>query len=230
MMRSGAAALLMFCATAQARNAVTIYRDTYGVPHIYGKTDADTAFGLMYAQAEDNFWQLEEGYIRVLGRSAELDGPRGLSSDVMVRAWEGEKRAREHYARADAKLRALCDGFAAGVNSYIKEHPEEFRIETQTLDPALDHPELRLTVDEAEDVAGRLRVDREDDVVRRLRVEVERRPGERVGGARGAPPAEPSGGGVPSRRAVLPCLLTYPIEKSCVPCADMDRGKPRRSC
>ena len=45
--------------------SVTIYRDTYGVPHIYGKTDAAAVFGLMYAQAEDNFWQLEEDYIQI---------------------------------------------------------------------------------------------------------------------------------------------------------------------
>src|SRR5436305_11298484 len=102
--------LLLIAAAGSARDrAITIYRDTYGVPHIYGKTDADAAFGLMYAQAEDNFWQLEEDYIRALGRWAEIDGPRGLTNDVLVRAYEAEKRSREHYARADAKLRALCD-------------------------------------------------------------------------------------------------------------------------
>ena len=51
--------LLLLAAATPARN-VTIYRDSYGVPHIYAATDAGAAFGLMYAQAEDNFWQLEE--------------------------------------------------------------------------------------------------------------------------------------------------------------------------
>ncbi len=115
--------LLTAFTAAAAPPPVTIYRDTYGVPHIYGKTDASVAFGLMYAQAEDNFWQLEEDYIRTLGRRAEVDGPSGLAGDILARAWETEKRARDHYAHADAKLRALCDAFASGVNHYLARHP-----------------------------------------------------------------------------------------------------------
>src|SRR5689334_25312951 len=92
----------------QLARTVTIYRDTYGVPHIYAKTDAGAVFGLMYAQAEDNFWQLETDLIRIVGRSAEVDGARGIAGDLLVRAYESEKRAREDYARATPQLRALC--------------------------------------------------------------------------------------------------------------------------
>jgi len=53
---------------------VTIYRDTYGVPHVYGPTDASVVFGFVYAQAEDDFPQIEENYIRALGRAAEVYG------------------------------------------------------------------------------------------------------------------------------------------------------------
>src|SRR6516165_5577999 len=103
--------------------SVTIYRDTYGVPHVYARTDAGAIFGLMYAQAEDNFWQLEDDYIRALGRAAEINGLPGLASDILVRAWETEKRARDHYVHAAPKLRALCDAFAAGINHYLARHP-----------------------------------------------------------------------------------------------------------
>jgi penicillin amidase len=76
-------------------SGIYIYRDTYGVPHVYAKTDAGAAFGLMYAQAEDNFWQLEEDQIYMLGRAAEIHGPAGLSGDILARAWESESlRAR----------------------------------------------------------------------------------------------------------------------------------------
>src|SRR5690349_10230357 len=105
-------------------SSVTIYRDTYGVPHIYGKTDAAVVFGLMYAQAEDNFWQLEEDYVRILGRSAELQGPGGLNNDILVRAYETIERAQEQYRRAGPELRALCDAFAAGINFYLETHPQ----------------------------------------------------------------------------------------------------------
>src|SRR5215467_13957151 len=91
--------------------SVTIDRDTWGVPHIYAKTDAGAAYGLMYAQAEDNFWQLETDYIRIVGRAAEVEGPPEITGDIMYRAYEVEKRAKEAYAHADPKLRNLCDAF-----------------------------------------------------------------------------------------------------------------------
>src|SRR6476620_4153028 len=109
--------------SADLAKSVTIYRDTYGVPHIYGKTDASVVFALMYSQAEDNFWQLEQDYIRSLGRAAELDGPAGLSGDILVQAYETIPRAKEQYQRATPRLSALCDAFAAGVNHYLATHP-----------------------------------------------------------------------------------------------------------
>src|SRR5215213_1123459 len=63
---------------------VTIHRDRYGVPHIHGPTDASVVFGLMYAQAEDNFWQLEEDYLDKLGRASEVYGSSRLGADLMV--------------------------------------------------------------------------------------------------------------------------------------------------
>ncbi len=104
--------------------AVTIHRDTYGVPHIYGKTDASVVFGMMYAQAEDNFWQLEDDYVRILGRSAEVYGQKSLAGDITVHAYESVARARKHYDTADPQLRALCDAFADGINYYIAVHQD----------------------------------------------------------------------------------------------------------
>src|SRR5215468_1650580 len=60
---------------------VTIYRDRYGVPHVFGATDASTVFGFAYAQAEDNFWRVEENFISGLGRSAEVYGETRLADD-----------------------------------------------------------------------------------------------------------------------------------------------------
>src|SRR5438309_2324877 len=131
MLRSPPLALLLavqaYSAGMPARSPVaprnvTIYRDSYGVPHVYAKTDAGAVFGLMYAQAEDNFWQLETDLVRMIGRSAELDGPRGIAGDLLVRAYESEKRAREDYGSAAPELRALCDAFADGLNYYLRTH------------------------------------------------------------------------------------------------------------
>src|SRR5215813_510125 len=65
----------------QTARSVTIYRDAYGVPHVYGPTDASVVFGFVYAQAEDNFPQVEENYIRALGRASEFYGPDTVGTE-----------------------------------------------------------------------------------------------------------------------------------------------------
>ena len=103
---------------------VTIYRDTYGVPHVFGRTDAAAVFGFAYAQAEDNFYRLERNFIQSIGRSAEAYGRGGLRSDEINRALEIPRLAREEYRRLPANIRALVDAFADGLNFYLARHPE----------------------------------------------------------------------------------------------------------
>jgi acyl-homoserine-lactone acylase len=100
--------------------SVTIVRDEWGVPTIYGQTDAAVAFGLAWAQAEDNYWQIEEDYIHALGRAAHYYGDRFLAADLVRAAFEVERLAREEYAREPAERRAVWDGFAAGLNHYLR--------------------------------------------------------------------------------------------------------------
>lgn len=103
--------------------SVTIYRDTYGVPHLFGRTDASTVFGFAYAQAEDNFWRVEENFILALGRASELYGVETLDEDRLNHALEIPRLAREEYARLDPRMRSLCDAFAAGFNYYLERNP-----------------------------------------------------------------------------------------------------------
>ena len=102
---------------------VTIYRDRYGVPHVFGKTDAATAFGFGYAQAEDNFARLEDNFIRAIGRRAEVDGEGAVVEDRLNRVLEIPRLAREEHARLDPKMRALLDGFVSGINYWMGSHP-----------------------------------------------------------------------------------------------------------
>lgn len=110
--------------SATLARTVTIYRDTYGVPHVFGRTDASTVFGFAYAQAEDNFWRVEENFILALGRASELYGEKTLDEDRLNYALEIPRLAREEYSRLDPKMRSLCDAFAAGFNYYLARHPE----------------------------------------------------------------------------------------------------------
>ena len=111
-------------ATEKLARSVTIYRDTFGVPHVYGHTDESVVFGLMYAQAEDNFWQLEEDQISKLGRAAEVYGNARLTGDLMMRLFETNKRAQNEYKNSSPQMRKLCDAYAAGINYYLERHPE----------------------------------------------------------------------------------------------------------
>jgi acyl-homoserine-lactone acylase len=104
--------------------SVTIYRDAYGVPHIYGRTDASCVFGLAYAQAEDNFWQIEDNYIRALGRAAEVHGQKALADDLLGRALEITKLAKAEYERSSPRIRQLCDAFAEGLNYFLATNPK----------------------------------------------------------------------------------------------------------
>lgn len=102
---------------------VTIHRDAWGVPHIMGPTDASVVFGLAYAQAEDNFWQVEEDIIRSIGRAAELYGEEALADDLVRAALEVERLSREEYEREPEDRRALWNAYAAGLNYWLRTHP-----------------------------------------------------------------------------------------------------------
>jgi len=102
---------------------VTIHRDEFGVPHIFGDDDESTFFGFGYAQAEDNFWQLEDVYILALGRYSELHGPQGLNSDLLNRTFEIVPRSRRDYPALDDASRRLYAAFVAGINHFLATHP-----------------------------------------------------------------------------------------------------------
>jgi penicillin amidase len=99
---------------------VTITRDRYGIPHVHGESDAATVFGFAFAQAEDHYRQLEDNFIRALGRLAEVEGEGALEDDRLNRALEIPRLARDEYARLDADMRALVDAFASGVNYFLQ--------------------------------------------------------------------------------------------------------------
>jgi acyl-homoserine-lactone acylase len=103
---------------------VEIIRDDFGVPHVYSKSDADAVFGMLYAQAEDDFPRIERNYIWGIGRLAEVFGEAAIFSDVRARLYMTVDEAKEAYAAAPDWLQALCDAFADGLNYYLATHPE----------------------------------------------------------------------------------------------------------
>ena len=103
---------------------VTIIRDNWGVPHIYGPTDALVVFGLMYSQCEDNFKGIEANYLYQLGRQAEADGETKLYTDVQLQMIADTADAIKDYEKSPLWFKKLMDAFADGINYYLYKHPE----------------------------------------------------------------------------------------------------------
>ena len=102
---------------------VTIIRDNYGVPHIYGKTDADAVFGLMYAQCEDDFKRVEMNYIEKLGRLAEVNGEKNIYNDLLIRLVIDTTDAVKDYNNAPAWLKKILNAYADGINYFLYKNP-----------------------------------------------------------------------------------------------------------
>lgn len=102
---------------------VEIIRDDWGIPHIYGPTDADAVFGMLYAQCEDDFPRVERNYLEFTGQLAAQFGERYLYQDLRTRMWMDSTFAKQQYAEAPEWLQELCQAFANGVNYYLYKHP-----------------------------------------------------------------------------------------------------------
>ena len=106
----------------QARQ-VTIIRDHWGIPHVYGKTDADCVFGLMYAQCEDDFKRIERNYIEILGRSAEILSKVSIYDDLFIKLLVDSADAISDFKKSPPWLQKLLNAFADGMNFYLHKNP-----------------------------------------------------------------------------------------------------------
>jgi acyl-homoserine-lactone acylase len=103
---------------------VAIIRDDWGIAHVHGKTDADAVFGMIYAQAEDDFPRIEANYLTALGRTAEADGESAIWADLRARLYVSDNELKADYARSPAPMRKLMDAWADGLNYFLATHPE----------------------------------------------------------------------------------------------------------
>jgi acyl-homoserine-lactone acylase len=132
--------LLMLCAVAAVHAAgapdagerarwqsraqnVEIVRDNWGIAHIYGKSDADTVFGAIYAQAEDDFNRVERNYLNGLGWLAQSEGETALYSDLRQRLFIDTDSLKKQYETSPAWLKSLMTAWSDGLNYYLAKHP-----------------------------------------------------------------------------------------------------------
>jgi acyl-homoserine lactone acylase PvdQ len=107
----------------QARN-ITVIRDDWGIAHVYGKTDADAVFGMVYTQAEDDFNRVETNYLNSMGRLAEAEGEGKIYQDLRMKLFIDPEVLKQQYAASPAWLQKLMNAFADGLNFYLYKHPE----------------------------------------------------------------------------------------------------------
>ena len=103
---------------------MSITRDDWGIAHISAPTDANAVFGMIYAQAEDDFSRIEANYLTALGRTAEADGERAIWQDLRARLYVSEEKLRADYARSPEWLKRLMDSWANGLNCFLATRPQ----------------------------------------------------------------------------------------------------------
>jgi penicillin amidase len=120
---------LLVCCPAPAveedKEEIVIYRDDFGIPNVFAKTEEGAVFGMGYAQAEDRLVELLKQYRRAEGTMAEAFGPEFIRHDYRQRQWQHRAISEENYPKLPAKVRSIIEAYQAGIKLYVKEHPDE---------------------------------------------------------------------------------------------------------
>jgi len=120
---------------AEVAGEATLYRDEFGIPHIYAPTLETAAFAVGYAQAEDRLEELLKNYRRASGTMSEVFGPGNYRNDMLARIFRHEEISREKYGQVSPKMRAVIEAYQAGIKSFMKEHPEQVPAWAQEIHP-----------------------------------------------------------------------------------------------
>ena len=107
---------------SEAQN-VTITRDDWGIAHVHGRTDADAVFGMVYAQAEDDFNRVETNFINAMGRLAEAEGESAVYQDLRMKLFIDPDTLKAQYRSSPPWLKSLMNAWADGLNFYLATHP-----------------------------------------------------------------------------------------------------------
>ena len=119
----------------ESATEATLYRDEFGIPHVYAPTLEAAAFAVGYAQAEDRLEELLKNYRRASGTLAEVVGPESYRNDLIARMFRHEEIGREKYGQVSPKVRAVIEAYQAGIKYFMKQHPEQVPSWAQEIHP-----------------------------------------------------------------------------------------------
>lgn len=120
--------ILFLCSHAQTKidpSKIDIVRDSFGVPHIFAKTDAEVAYGLAWAEAEDDFNSMQEIILPAKNLMASVMGKKGAAGDYAFALFRCREITEEKWNTLTPAFLKLIDGYLQGLNDYAKKHPEE---------------------------------------------------------------------------------------------------------
>ncbi|HEY7544336.1 MAG TPA: penicillin acylase family protein, partial [Blastocatellia bacterium] len=120
---------------AVAVEEATVYRDEYGIPHVFAPTLESAAFAVGYAQAEDRLEELLKNYRRACGTMSEVFGAEHYRNDLTQRIWRHAEISREKYNQVSPKMRAVIEAYQEGIKLFMKEHPEQVPSWAQQIEP-----------------------------------------------------------------------------------------------
>ncbi len=121
-MAAAPALLVPLDADKPLADRVVIRRDTFGVPHIVGETEAAAGFGFGYAQAEDHAAEMARRFLVARGDAAKHLGPAFLDADLAARRADNLGESRRALGSLDRTFRGVLEGFAEGYNLYVRQH------------------------------------------------------------------------------------------------------------
>ena len=115
--------------------STTIYRDEFGIPHIFAPTLEDAAFAVGYAQAEDRLEELLKNYRRATGTMAEVFGADDFREDLRQRVMQHAEISKARYDQISPKMRGVIESYQSGIKQFMKEHPEQVPPWAQQIQP-----------------------------------------------------------------------------------------------
>ena len=122
-------------AVAPSKGEATIYRDEFGIPHIFADTLENASYAVGYAQAEDRLEELLKNYRKALGTMSEVFGPDYFRQDLIQRMWRHEEISREKYKEVSPKMRACIEAYQDGIRQFMKDHPDQVPKWAQEIHP-----------------------------------------------------------------------------------------------
>ena len=114
-----------FSQTKVDPSRIDIVRDSFGVPHIFAKTDAEVAYGLAWAEAEDDFKSMQEVILPAKGLMGKVQGKKGAAGDYAFALFRCKEITEEKWNTLSPAFVKLVEGYVQGINAYAKKHPEE---------------------------------------------------------------------------------------------------------